>query len=79
MLVVSRVESGRARMAVFTRCGCTDKNAEFDCTVDCTHGPFDLHDALVGAGAQGRKSWREPILQSLTELSREEMAKELGL
>ena len=42
-----------------------------------SHDPFDLHDALVGAAAQGRQGWREPIVRSLTELKREEMAKEL--
>lgn len=44
-----------------------------------SHDPFDLHDALVGAAARGRNGWREPILRSLTELKREEIAKELGI
>lgn len=43
------------------------------------HDPFDLHDALAGAAAQGGQGWREPILRSLTELKREAMAKEIGL
>ena len=43
------------------------------------HDPFDLHDALAGAAAQGRRGWHEPILRSLTELKREAMAKEIGL
>lgn len=44
-----------------------------------SHDPFDLHDTLVGAVAKGRRGWREPILRSLAELKREEMAKDLGL
>jgi hypothetical protein len=43
------------------------------------HDPFDLHDAFLGAAAQGRQGWREPILRSLTELKREALAKEIGL
>jgi hypothetical protein len=53
--------------------------AQADALIDAllSHDPFDLHDALVGAAAQGRQGWREPLARSLTELNREEMAKEL--
>ena len=44
-----------------------------------SHDPFDLHDALVGAAAKGRRGWRDPILRSLRELKREEIAKEVGI
>jgi hypothetical protein len=55
--------------------------AQADALIDAieSHDPFDLHDALVGAAAQGRHGWREPILRSLTELNRKKMAEELGI
>jgi hypothetical protein len=55
--------------------------AQADALIDAieSHDPFDLHDTLVGAAAQGRQGWREPILRSLTELGRKKLVEELGI
>lgn len=44
-----------------------------------SHDPFELHDTLIDAAAQGHRGWREPMVRSLTELKREPMAKQLSL
>lgn len=55
--------------------------AQADALIDAIqrHDPFDLHDALVAASARGRHGWREPIVRSLAELNRGELAEELGI
>jgi hypothetical protein len=55
--------------------------AQADALIDAIqrHDPFDLHDALVAASARGRHGWREPIVRSLEELNRGELADELGI